>query len=216
MTEQEIVIKATEYIKHLFQDESSGHDFDHAIRVKEKALYIQRFEGGNKFIISLASLLHDVDDYKLFPNNKHNENASEFLNEMKITDEEQKAIINIINEISFKAKDSQIPSTLEGKIIQDADRLDAIGAIGIARTFAFGGAKGRKLYDFTERPQTDMNYEEYQKRSSSSLTHFYEKLLHLKDLMNTSTGKRMAIKRHHFLQVYLKEFLDELNLNEIE
>lgn len=216
MNQQEIITKATLFVKELFQKDSTGHDFDHAIRVKEKAMYLQRHEGGDVFIISLASLLHDVDDHKLFPDHQHQENARALLDSTDISETDKNKILKIIQEVSFKGKDSQIPTSLEGKIVQDADRLDAIGAIGIARTFAFGGARGRKLYDFTERPRSDMSKDEYLKNTSSSLTHFYEKLLLLKDMMNTDTAKKMAMKRHRFMQLYLKEFLDELNLNEDE
>lgn len=216
MNNLELINKADSFVKELFKDESSGHDYDHALRVKEKALYIQRFEGGDSFIIALASLLHDADDYKLFPNHLHHENALSFLRDNGVSNDDINKIITIIDELSFKGKNSKPCSTLEGKIVQDADRLDAIGAIGIARTFAYGGKKGRKLYDFTERPNNDMSYEEYKNRNSASLTHFYEKLLLLKDMMNTKTAKRMAIRRHKFMLLYLKEFLDELNLNEDE
>ena len=204
MNQQEIINRATLFVKDILKNDATGHDFDHVIRVKEKAMYLQRHEGGDIFIISLASLLHDVDDHKLFPN----QDAED------ISETDKNKILEIIQQISFKGKDSQTPSTLEGKIVQDADRLDAIGAIGIARTFAFGGAKGRKLYDFTERPKRDMTEDEYLNNNSSSLTHFYEKLLLLKNLMNTDTAKKMASRRHRFMQLYLKEFLDELNLNE--
>ncbi len=214
MNQQEIINRATLFAKDILKNDATGHDFDHVIRVKEKAMYLQRHEGGDIFIISLASLLHDVDDHKLFPNHQHLENATSFLDAEDISETDKNKILEIIQQISFKGKDSQTPSTLEGRIVQDADRLDAIGAIGIARTFAFGGAKGRKLYDFTERPKRDMTEGEYLNNNSSSLTHFYEKLLLLKDLMNTDTAKKMAGRRHRFMQLYLKEFLDELNLNE--
>ncbi len=213
MTELKIINQAENYVKKLLENDFSGHDFDHAKRVKEKALFIQRNEGGDFFIIALASLLHDVDDHKLFPENTNNENTRAFLKEINLDGERSEKIIEIINQISFKGKDSVSPSSLEGKIVQDADRLDAIGAIGIARAFAYGGTNKRKLYDFSQRPRTEMSFEEYKATKTATLTHFYEKLLHLKDMMNTKTAIKMATYRHEFMRLFLEEFLNELNLS---
>ncbi len=187
---KEIIEDAKEYVKELFKDNSDGHDYDHTIRVYNNALKISKsYKDADIFIISLASLLHDADDYKLF-NTVNNENAIKFLKSKNLDDLIINKICNVINEVSFTKNKDKTPSTIEGMIVQDADRLDAIGAIGIVRCFSYG-AKNNRSY-------------------SSSLKHFDEKLLLLKDMMNTSKGKKIAEKRHKYMIEFLKEFSKEL------
>ena len=180
---------AVEYVKMLFRNNSGGHDADHTMRVYRNALTIAESEKGCDIeIVSLASLLHDADDRKLF-NTSNNANARSFLMQQNITPEKTERIITAINSVSFSQNRGKRPETLEGKIVQDADRLDAIGAVGIARTFAFGGEHGRSL--------------------DSSIRHFYDKLLLLKDEMNTKTGQKLAEERHAYMAGFLKEFEKE-------
>lgn len=199
------------YISPLFKDDFSGHDLDHTLRVYNNALLILKKENqGDKEVVSLASLLHDVDDYKLF-NTENNYNARYFLDSVNYPKNKIEDIINIINSISFKGKDSVIPSSIEGKIVQDADRLDALGAIGIARAFSFGGVHKRKLYDLDNLNKNKvLSFEDYKASNSDTLSHFYEKLLLLENMMNTKYGRKIAGKRTKFIKKYIKEFYLEI------
>lgn len=178
-----------EYIQKLFADNSDGHDADHSLRVYRNACWIAKaYPDADLTIIGLASLLHDADDHKLF-HTENNANARRFLESNGIAPEQIEKICEIINAVSFSKNRDKHPATIEGMIVQDADRLDAIGAIGIARTFAFGGSHGRTL--------------------DSSIEHFYEKLLLLKDSMNTQAAKKMAANRHAFMLRFLDEYQNE-------
>lgn len=186
--EERILEAAKAYISGLFGDNCGGHDVEHSLRVYRNAMQIaEREPACDRRLVALSALLHDVDDHKLF-DTKDNENARSFLKEQGISDDEIECICNIINSVSFSKNRGKRPETPEAMIVQDADRLDAMGAIGIARTFAYGGEHGRSLED--------------------SVQHFYDKLLLLKDEMNTETAKELAAMRHDFLKV----FLDELRL----
>lgn len=188
-----IIEEAKDYIRDLFKNDSGGHDADHSLRVYNNALKIFNEEGnGDLEIISLAALLHDSDDHKLFVT-KDNANARRFLNDHDIDEEKIERICETINSVSFSQNRGRRPTTIEAMIVQDADRLDAIGAIGIARTFAFGGEHKRPL--------------------SSSVQHFYDKLLLLKDEMNTQTGKKLAQDRHMFMEEFLRRYFNETELN---
>lgn len=207
---EELLEKTLEYIKERFQNDYSGHDYYHTIRVYKLATSICKEEKGDLEIVALASLLHDVDDYKLFGGNSGKcVNAEAFLMDNKISDEKIKAVCDIISSISFKGTGKQVPKSKEGQIVQDADRLDAIGAIGIARTFAYGGSKNRNLHIPNEKPRDNMNFEEYAAANGTTINHFYEKLLKLKDLMNTETAKNIAESRHKYMENFLDEFLRE-------
>lgn len=207
---KELLEKTLLYIQDRFQNDYSGHDYYHSIRVYKLATSICKGENADLEIVQLAALLHDVDDYKLFGGNLGTtSNAEAFLKSNKITDIKIKAICDIIASISFKGTDTKVPESLEGKIVQDADRLDAIGAIGIARTFAYGGSKNRSMHIPNEKPKEDMNEEEYIKAEGTTINHFYEKLLKLKDLMNTATAKAMAESRHKYMENFLDEFFSE-------
>ena len=153
-------------------------------------------------------MLHDVDDPKLFENSNH-ENAKRIMYGAKIDDNTCKKVIRIIEQVSFKGIDSVVPDTIEGKIVQDADRLDAMGAIGIARAFAYGGAKGRNMYDPDMMPLLNLNQEEYINNKGTTVNHFYEKLFSLKEMMNTACAKEIAEKRDMFMREYISEFMNE-------
>lgn len=206
-TQSMILEGITEDIKELFASDTAGHDFDHTMRVYTTAMKIAREEQAREFIVGIAALLHDADDYKVSPDTeKTHGNAVRIMNKYGISEVQISNICRIIEQVSFSGKDSVVPDTLEGKIVQDADRLDAIGAIGIARAFAYGGSHHRKIFDPDETYRTDLSEEEYRNSQSSTIGHFYEKLLLLKDMMNTSTGKIIAQHRHDFMEMFLDEF----------
>lgn len=201
-------------VKRTLQHAECGHDFSHAVRVMKNAEQIATSEGGDLIIIQAAALLHDVSDEKFSNGNeviglKLTENI---LKKAKFKSAEIAKIIEIIKNISYKGgfNANGIPS-IECAIVQDADRLDAIGAIGIARAFHYGGYKNRELYNPEIEPQDFANAEEYRKSNGPTLNHFYEKLLKLKYLMNTPTAKALAEPRHQFLEQFLAQFLTEWN-----
>lgn len=186
----EIIKRAIDYLENIFDGNSDGHGADHSLRVYENALNIRKAYECNELYVDLGALLHDVDDHKLF-NNKNNENARKFLSDNDFDSKVIEDIIEIINSVSFTKNKGTKPKTLEACIVQDADRLDAIGAIGVARTFMYSGNNGRGIED--------------------SLKHFDEKLLLLKDMMNTDEAKRLAEERDSFMKEFLSEINDELN-----
>ena len=206
-----MVNNALEYIKEIFSGDSSGHDYYHTVRVYRIATEIAEQEYVDVNIVQLAALLHDVDDKKLSPEtHATKKNAVDFMTANGVDADIINIVCKIIDEVSFAGTDSVVPSTIEGKCVQDADRLDAIGAIGIARTFAYGGSRGRKIYDPDIKPRIGMSKEEYQKNmNSTSINHFYEKLLLLKDMMNTTAGKKLAEHRQAVMQEFLNEFMAE-------
>ena len=208
-----IIENAIKYVHEIFARDFSGHDFYHTMRVYKTAVQIAVRENADILTVQLAALLHDVDDIKLSPTTYSvKKNAVDFMKQNKLSDEIINSVCKIIEEVSFAGTDSVVPSSIEGKCVQDADRLDAIGAVGIARAFAYGGNKGRKMYDPDIKPMTNMNKEQYRKNdNSTTINHFYEKLLLLKDMMNTETAKKIAERRHAFMQTYLDEFLAEWN-----
>ncbi|MDD6285643.1 MAG: HD domain-containing protein [Methanobacteriaceae archaeon] len=199
-------------VEEIFENDYGGHDFFHTLRVMRIAKYIAKIEGANTEIVELASLLHDVDDYKITGKNMDSvENACKLMNKYNIDKQVQLQVTDIIKTVSFKANDTEIPSSLEGKVVQDADRLDALGAIGIARAFAYGGSRGNMIYNPNSKPNLNMNSDEYVKNKTTTINHFYEKLLLLKDMMNTETGYNIAIKRDQFMRDFLEEFYREWN-----
>ena len=210
--EADMVIENTiKYVKQIFADDCSGHDYHHTMRVYRLAMQIAEQENADMLIVQLAALLHDVDDVKLSPETHDTKkNAVRFMKNSGVDDKVIASVCKIIDEVSFVGTDSVVPSTLEGKCVQDADRLDAIGAIGIARTFAYGGSKGRRIHDPDIKPMTNMNKADYnQNHNSTSINHFYEKLLLLKDMMNTGTAKKMAMHRQAVMEDFLEEFMAE-------
>lgn len=207
---EDLLEKVLLYIEARFKNDYSGHDYYHSIRVYKLASSICKEENADLEIVQLASLLHDVDDYKLFGGNAGAySNAEAFLRDNKIAESKIRMICDIISSISFKGTGTLVPRSLEGKIVQDADRLDAIGALGIARAFAYGGSKNRIMHIPNEKPRENMNFKEYSNSNGTSINHFYEKLLRLKDLMNTDTAKKVAEYRHKYMENFLAEFFDE-------
>ena len=207
---EQLVQNAAKFIKEIFQNDFSGHDFFHSMRVYRTAMKIAEAEHADMQVVALAALLHDVDDRKLSPMTaEKKENAARFMRSQNVPESEIRQVCQIIDEVSFKGTDSVRPSTPEGKCVQDADRLDALGAIGIARTFAYGGSHNRTIYDPELPPRTAMNQAQYYSSKSTSLNHFYEKLFLLEGMMNTETGKAIARKRTQYMQQFVDEFLNE-------
>ena len=205
----ELIEKARSYVKEKFENEFSGHDYFHTLRVFNMATHIARCEGADLEIVQLAALLHDVDDRKISPDTYETQaNAREFLLSSGVDLEGVERICQIIREISFGGNDA-VPDTLEGKCVQDADRLDAIGAIGIARAFAYGGNHNRHMYHPDVKPNLNMTKEEYRKSESTTINHFYEKLFKLTALMNTHTAIRIAKERDAYMKAFVSEFMDE-------
>ena len=209
MDNEQILEEALDFAGEILRNDFSGHGYDHIERVYRNALTILREEKADSFLVLLSCALHDVDDIKLFPDDHDFKNARSFLTEHQVGEETIKKVLTIIEEVSFKGKDTKTPASIEGKIVQDADRLDAIGAIGIARAFAFGGSHHRPLYDEKLKIKKEMSEKEYRAHKGSTIAHFYEKLLLLKDMMSTEAGKRMAKERHEFLLLFLDEFAKE-------
>lgn len=209
-----MVEQAKDFVKAYMAGDASGHDFFHTLRVLHLAETIAREEKKtfpvDLELVQLIALLHDVDDRKLSPETCENlDRARAFLTENGVDGERIEVIVKGIKQISFKGSDSVSPDTIEAQCVQDADRLDAIGAIGIARTFAFGGSRGALMYDPNEPPRLNMDYQTYAYTQSHTINHFYEKLLLLKDMMNTETGKAMAEHRHAYMESFLEEFYAE-------
>lgn len=205
-----LIDNAIDYVKKIFENDYSGHDFFHTFRVYKMATAIAVKESADLEIVQLVALLHDVDDIKLSPETYENKDrAVNFLKLHGVDDETINFICQIINEISFAGSESVIPKTPEGKCVQDADRLDAIGAIGIARAFAYGGSHNRMMYHPDVLPNIDMTREEYNNHISTTINHFYEKLFLLKELMNTKTAKEIAEHREQYMRQYISEFMDE-------
>ena len=205
-----VIENALEFVKDFFKGESSGHDYFHTYRVYNMAKHLAKNEDVDELVVMLASLLHDVDDIKISPNTYANkDNARNFLKTNRIDEVTINFICQVINEISYKGNESISPSTLEGKIVQDADRLDAIGAIGIARAFAFGGSRNRTMHDPDELPSLNMSEQEYRNHVSTTVNHFYEKLFNLTNLMNTEAAKKIAIQREKYMKDFLAEFYSE-------
>jgi len=209
---QDIISKTIEFIKITLANAEAGHDWFHIERVYKTAQTINAIEKGDELIVALAALLHDIADSKF--NNGDEEigpqKAGDFLKSIDVDNEVIVQVQQIIRNLSYKASLGTITfASKELDIVQDADRLDAIGAIGIARAFTYGGYKNRVLYDPAIKPNLNMSMEEYKNTTAPTINHFYEKLLLLKDLMKTQTGKAMAEKRHQVMIDYLEHFYAE-------
>lgn len=210
-----IIEKTKTFVKDKLYGEGSGHDWFHIERVYNLATYICEKENGDDFIIKMTALLHDIDDWKFSDKNGTDTTVTEnFLKSINVDEEHISKIVNIIKTMSYKGGivDSS-QNTLEGKIVQDADRLDALGAIGISRAFAYGGRKKRLIYDPSIKPINFKSLDEVKNKDNHTINHFYEKLLKLKDLINTDTARQIAEERHRFMELFLDEFYYEWNFN---
>lgn len=205
-----ILRKTKSFVRKKFEAEGTGHDWWHIERVLENTRRIAKGEkSADLFIVQLGALLHDIADFKFHGGNETigGTVAARWLTRVGANHETIKQVTHIVDNVSFKGLGVRSKmKSLEGKIVQDADRLDALGAMGIARTFAYGGYKQRPIYNPEGKTRNHRTFKQYQRGGDSSLHHFYEKLLHLKDLMNTKTGRKFAARRHAFLKAYLKEF----------
>ena len=214
MNKKTIIEKTAEYARKTLEGEGSGHDWWHVYRVWQMAKIIGKTEKSDMFVVELASLLHDIADYKLHGGDIEigPRTAEKWLQELHVEQVIIDHIKQIIRNANFKgAQVNDEMRSIEGRIVMDADRLDAIGAIGIARTFSYGGYKNRPIYDPKVRPIMYKSFEEYKSNTPPTINHFYEKLLLLKDRMNTKTAKIIARNRHKFMEDYLKRFYREWN-----
>ncbi len=207
-----IIENTKKFVKQKLENAEAGHDYWHILRVLKLSKKIAEKEGGDLFVIRLGALLHDIADAKF-----HNGDESigpriarDFLQKQQIAEEVIEHIVKIIENISYKnSLEGQKFTSLELQIIQDADRLDAIGAIGIARAFVYGGYKNNLIYNPNLKPNLNLDKETYKKSDTTTINHFYEKLLKLKDIMNTPTGKLLAEERHRFMLEFLEQFYRE-------
>jgi len=212
MDKEQIIQETAEYIKTRLSGEGSGHDWWHVYRVWKNAVHIAAFEQADLFVVELAALLHDIADWKFHDGNEDigPQLAREWLEGLDVDQDVTGHVSRIIQDISFKgAGVTTNMKTIEGMIVQDADRLDAMGAIGISRAFAYGGSKGRELYNPDLVPEQHDSFEQYKNSRGTSINHFYEKLLLLKGLMNTGTAREIAGKRHKVMEGFLEEFFAE-------
>jgi uncharacterized protein len=212
MTDKEIITKTAVFVKSELKDAEGGHDWWHIERVWKIALAIARTESANPFVVELGALLHDIADSKFNSGDETIgiEKATAFLRSLPVDEGVVEHIGRIIANISFKGG-NVTPDffSVELAVVQDADRLDALGAIGIARAFNYGGFKGRELFNPSIKSVVGMNKEQYRSSSAPTINHFYEKLLTLKDRMNTEAGRKMAVQRHQFMELYLEQFFRE-------
>ena len=202
----------TTFVKQQLANAEGGHDWFHILRVYNNSLLIAKTENCNIEVVQLSALLHDIADSKFHDGDENigPKTARKFLESQNVTIETVDHVVKIIENISFKGghKNSNFNS-IELQIVQDADRLDAIGAVGIARTFNYGGFKNREIYNPEIKPNLSMSKDEYKNNVAPTINHFYEKLLLLKDKMNTETGKKLAQERHDFMEVFLEQFYKE-------
>ncbi len=207
-----IIQNTIDFVKSSLKDAEGGHDWFHIERVYNNARHISSLEEADPLVVALGALLHDIADSKFHNGDEEigPRTAREFLQQQQVDSETMEHVVKILENVSFKGgKVSRDFSSIELDIVQDADRLDALGAIGIARTFNYGGFKGRALYDPQIPPNLQMSKEEYKASTAPTINHFYEKLLLLKDRMNTRTGKEMAEARHRYMEDFLDQFYRE-------
>ncbi len=212
LREEKIIAQTITFVKKELASAESGHDWWHIFRVWKLAVRIAKKEKADLFVINIGALLHDIADAKFHDGDETvgPKKAENFLQSLSLPEEIISKILNIIRFVSFKNRDEKpADNSLELRIIQDADRLDALGAIGIARAFSYGGFKNREMYNPDIPYKQGMSSAEYKKSKSTTINHFYEKLLLLKEMMNTKTGKQLAAERHRFMEQFLKEFYAE-------
>lgn len=216
MTDHKVIENTILFVKKELKNAEGGHDWFHIERVYKNALLIAKDENVDLFVVSLAALLHDIADAKFYNGDESigPKLAFDFLSDQKIAPTTITHVVHIIKNISFKNSLDDGNNNFTSKelqVVQDADRLDAIGAIGIARCFSYGGYKNREIYNPNMLPDLKMSKEAYKKSTAPSINHFYEKLLLLKDKMNTVSGKKNALERHQFMETFLKQFYNEWN-----
>ena len=214
MTKQQLttIQKVAQILKDRYSADASGHDWLHLERVWKMVKRLAKGERVDQFVLEMAALLHDVDDYK-FKKEGEDElsGTKKILDDVRVSESRRDAIFDVIRNVSFKGAGVETAQkSLEGKIVQDADRLDAMGAIGIARVFAYGGSAGHPYYDPAIRPQRINTFTQYKNHKKTTINHFYEKLLILKDRMNTPQARKIAEHRHRVLEEYLSEFFAEV------
>lgn len=210
----DLITRTADFIRGHLKDDASGHDWWHIDRVRRNAVHIAMAENADAELCELAALLHDIADWKFHGGDESAgpKAAREWLHSQKTNANLIDRVCEIIAEVSYKGAGVETrPASLEGRCVQDADRLDAIGAVGIARAFAFGGHFGRAMYDPDHPPELHATFEAYKKKSGPTINHFYEKLLLLKDRMQTETSRRLAKERHQFLETFLAQFFAEWN-----
>ena len=214
MTNENLINETIAFVKKELENAEGGHDWFHVERVYKNAALIANGENCDILIVQLGALLHDIADSKFYDGDETvgPKKARLFLESKNVPEKTIDHVVNIIENISFKGGyETKKFSSLELDVVQDADRLDAIGAIGIARTFNYGGFKNRAIYNPEIKPNLNMSKKEYKNSDAPTINHFYEKLLLLKDKMNTKTGKKIAYQRHQFMELYLNQFYAEWN-----
>ena len=214
MNSSDLIEKIKSFVKMTLEGAEAGHDWFHIERVYKNSLIIARKENADVLVVSLGSLLHDIADAKFHGGNEElgPEIADNFLDEIGVPEKTRHQVVDIVRKVSFKnSLDNKVQKnkSIELAIVQDADRLDAIGAIGIARTFHYGGFKNREIYNPDIAPDIHQSKEAYKKSTTPTINHFYEKLLRIKSMMNTETGKALAENRHQFMEKYLEQFYAE-------
>ncbi|HET8864784.1 MAG TPA: HD domain-containing protein [Gracilimonas sp.] len=217
MSKKEILSKTEAYVRNKLEGEGSGHDWWHIHRVRNTALKLGQEEKADLFVVELATLLHDIADHKFHGGDEEigPATAREWLSNLNTDESVINHVCEIIRDVSFKGAEVETPmKTMEGKVVQDADRLDAIGAIGIARAFAYGGHKGRELHNPNIQPESHDSFDSYKKSAGPTVNHFYEKLFLLKDRMNTASGRKLAEQRHQFMKEFVERFLEEWDGND--
>ena len=212
MTLPDIIQRTADHVKSTLSGESSGHDWWHVYRVWQMSKRIGRAEGADMFVVELAALLHDIADWKFHDGDDKagSRAAREWLRRQSVDNTVIDHVCTIIDDLSFKG--AGVPTSMktkEGMVVQDADRLDALGAIGIARAFSYGGFKGRQIYDPDIPPAHHATFEEYKKSTGPTINHFHEKLFLLKGLLNTEAARLVAEERHSFMEEYVRRFLRE-------
>lgn len=210
--EREIIEKTVQFVKRTLAGAEGGHDWFHTQRVWNNAKLIAGSEDVNPFVVELAALLHDIANAKFHDGNEAigAETTGRFLKSLNVSEDIVGHVVHIVRNMSFRKQlDGVVFSSPEMLVVQDADRLDAIGAVGIGRAFSFGGFKNRAMYDPDIKPETNITGETYRNSNAPTINHFYEKLLLLKDMMNTETAKRIAANRHLVMERFLDDFLDE-------
>lgn len=218
MDKESIINQTIVFVKQQLSDDSTGHDWWHVQRVWQTAMSLTEQEGGDLFVVQLGALLHDIADWKFQQGDdrKGETVARHWLISIGLQQDITDRVCQIIHEVSFKGAGVEtLAQTIEGKIVQDADRLDAMGAIGIARAFAYGGHKGRAMHDPAVKPVLHNSFEQYKTNQSTTINHFYEKLLLLKERMNTVSARKIAEDRHLYMEAFLTKFLGEWDGEEV-